>query len=124
MSRKLIGLSILVGIFVMLAVPLSAQAQNQAWIPGLASLIVPGFGQFLNGETDKGLLHLGVFIVLDVGTYFVAGLLPMGYYSYSLVGLAHLLWGLYSGYDAYTVAEKQGFSLSLQNNGLTLSYAF
>jgi hypothetical protein len=109
----------------LLAVAFGAAAQpNEAWIPGVASLVLPGLGQFLNEEVDKAFLHLGIAIALDVGAYYVASLLPFTGYGYPLVGLAHLLWGLYSGYDAYTVARDQGFTLGVTENGVTFSVAF
>jgi len=109
----------------LLAVAFGAAAQpNEAWIPGVASLVLPGLGQFLNDQVDKAFLHLGIAIALDVGAYYVASLLPFSYYSYPLVGLAHLLWGLYSGYDAYTVAKDRGFTIGATENGLTFAVSF
>jgi len=103
----------------------SAAAQpSEAWIPGVASLALPGLGQFLNDEIDKAFLHLGVAIALDIGAYYVASLLPFSYYSYPLVGLVHLAWGLYSGYDAYSVAKEQGFTIGMIENGFAVSYSF
>jgi hypothetical protein len=109
----------------LLVLTLGATAQpNQAWIPGLASLVLPGLGQFLNGEVNKALLHLGVAIALDIGAYYAAALLPFSYYRYPLVGLVHLAWGLYSGLDAYNVAKDQGFTIGVAENGFTFSYSF
>jgi len=109
----------------LLAVALGAAAQpSEAWIPGVASLVLPGLGQFLNDEVDKAFLHLGIGIAIDVGAYYIATLLPFSYYSYPLIGLAHLAWGLYSGYDAYTVAKDRGFTIGVVENGLTFAVAF
>ena len=111
----------------LLAVAFGAAAQpNEAWIPGVASLVLPGLGQFLNDQVDKAFLHLGIAIALDVGAYYVVSLLPFGGYgySYSLAGLAHLLWGLYSGYDAYTVAKDRGFTIGVTEDGLTFAVSF
>ena len=109
----------------LLAVALGAAAQpSEAWIPGVASLVLPGLGQFLNDEVGKAFLHLGIGIAIDVGAYYIATLLPFSYYSYPLIGLAHLAWGLYSGYDAYTVAKDRGFTIGVVENGLTFAVAF
>ena len=109
----------------LLALTFGATAQpDQAWIPGVASLILPGVGQFLNDEIDKAFLHLGIAIALDVGTYYVAALLPFTYYRYPLMGLVHLLWGLYSGLDAYNVAKDRGFTIGVAENGFAFSYSF
>ena len=108
----------------LLVLTFGAAAQpDQAWIPGVASLVLPGLGQFLNDEVDKAFLHLGVAIALDIGAYYVAMLLPFSYYSYPLVGLVHLAWGIYSGLDAYNVAKEHGFSIGVVENGLTFSVA-
>ncbi len=96
---------------------------SQAWIPGIASLALPGLGQFLNNQVDKAFLHLGIAVALDIGTYYLVGLLPLGYYSYPLVGLVHLAWGLYSGLDAYNVAKEQGFTIGTVEDGLGLGFS-
>jgi len=119
--RKLVGVVCVV--ICLLALPFGASAQsNQAWIPGVASLVLPGLGQFLNDEVDKAFLHLGIAIALNVGAYYVSALLPFpGVYG---IGLVYLAWGLYSGYDAYTVARDQGFTIGLVENGFGFSYSF
>lgn len=109
----------------LVAVAFGATAQpNEAWIPGLASLVLPGLGQFLNDEIDKAVLHLGIAIALDVGAYYAAALLPFSYYSYPIVGLVHLAWGIYSGLDAYNVAKERGFTFGVVENGFGFSVAF
>jgi len=109
----------------LLALTFGALAQpSEAWIPGVASLVLPGLGQFLNDEVDKAFLHLGIAIAIDVGAYYVASLLPFSYYAYPIVGLAHLAWGLYSGYDAYTVAKERGFTIGLVENAVGFSVRF
>jgi len=110
----------------LLVTTFGASAQNNdAWIPGLASFVVPGLGQFINDEVDKAILHFGVALALDVGAYYLAHLLPISYYySYSLVGLVHLGWGVYSGLDAYNVAKDQGFQLGFVENGIGFRVSF
>ncbi len=121
--KKSVGVACLV--ISLLAVAVGASAQpNEAWIPGVASLILPGLGQFLNDEMDKAFLHLGIAIALDIGAYYVAALLPFSYYSYPIVGLVHLAWGIYSAFDAYDVAKAQGFTFGAVGNGFGFTYSF
>lgn len=109
----------------LLVLTFGAAAQpSQAWIPGVASLVLPGLGQFLNDELDKAILHLGIAIALDVGAFYVASLLPFTYFTYPIVGLVHLAWGLYSGLDAYNVAKESGFTIGVVENGFAFSYNF
>ncbi|HAZ28080.1 TPA: hypothetical protein DCY67_05650 [Candidatus Acetothermia bacterium] len=83
-------------------------------IHGFASLAIPGLGQYLNEEYDKALVHFGVSVALVIGGSYLAAILPHpGFSLYWGVGLAHTLWALYSGWDAYQVA--------LRREGLTLS---
>ncbi|MCX7751056.1 MAG: hypothetical protein N2320_05940, partial [Candidatus Bipolaricaulota bacterium] len=43
---------------------------------GLASFVVPGFGQYLNGEYEKALVHFGVAVGIGaVGGYLACCLL-------------------------------------------------
>ncbi|MBU1050133.1 hypothetical protein KKG90_08950 [Candidatus Bipolaricaulota bacterium] len=121
--RKLIVL-LSIGVMVLVSSVGAVAQSNDAWIPGLASFVLPGLGQFINDQTDKALLHFGIAIALDVGAYYVAAILPFSYYSYSLVGLVHLAWGVYSGLDAYDVAKAQGFTLGLVDNGIGFAISF
>ncbi|MFC2095767.1 hypothetical protein ACFLSW_04945 [Candidatus Bipolaricaulota bacterium] len=110
---------------ILLVTTFGASAQtNDAWIPGLASFVLPGFGQFLNDQVDKAILHLGIAVALDVGAYYIASLLPFSYYTYPLVGLVHLGWGIYSGLDAYNTAKDQGFRIGLVDNGVGFAFDF
>jgi len=113
-----------VGVILLVSTVGAVAQTNDAWIPGLASFVLPGLGQFINDQTDKAILHLGIAIVLDVGAYYVAALLPFSYYTYPLVGLVHLAWGVYSGLDAYDVAKAQGFRLGLVENGIGFAVSF
>jgi len=97
---------------------------SEAWIPGVASLILPGLGQFLNDEVGKAFLHLGIAVAIDVGAFYLVTLLPFGYLGYPLVGLAHLGWALYSGYDAYTVAKDRGFTIGIVDGKPGFALAF
>lgn len=121
--RKFIVMLSIGAILVVGSVGAMAQT-NDAWIPGLASFVLPGLGQFINDQTDKALIHFGIAIALDVGAYYVAALLPFSYYTYPLVGLVHLVWGVYSGLDAYDVAKSQGFRIGLVENGIGFAVSF
>ena len=113
-----IGVILLVG-------TVGAVAQtNDAWIPGVASFVIPGLGQLINDQMDRAILHFGIAVALNVGGFYVAALLPFSYYSYSLVGLIHLGWAVYSGFDAYDVAKTQGFRFGLVENGIGFAVSF
>ncbi len=122
MHKTVVALLVLFGVLV-LAVG-AVGADNDAWIPGLASFVLPGLGQLINDQVDKAFLHFGIAVAIDVGGIYVISLLPYTYYSYPLIGLAHLGWALYSAYDAYSVAKEQNFTIGLTGNGLGFSYNF
>jgi len=64
----------------------------EAALPGLASVAIPGWGQLLNGETGKALLHLGGY----AATFLVSMHHP------TALAVSCLLWSAFSGWDAYT----------------------
>ena len=71
-------------------------------MPAVCSLVVPGVGQLVNGESDKA---LGVFVVSVVtGAGFLLGLPLIG----GLFGLTHLATHLYAVGDAYIQGRKKG----------------
>jgi len=113
-----------VGVILLVSTVGAVAQTNDAWIPGLASFVLPGFGQVLNDEIDKAILHFGVAVALNVGGYYVAALLPFSYFSYPLVALIHLGWAAYSGLDAYDVAKDQGFRLGLVEDGIGFAVSF
>lgn len=61
-------------------------------VPALLSLLIPGLGQFINGDNKKGLVMLGGAVIFGVLT---VGLLWFGIAIWSVV-------------DAYQVAEGKG----------------
>jgi len=122
MKKHVVVAMVLLGL---IAVTFGATAQsNEPWIPGIASLVLPGLGQFLNDEMDKALIHLGVAVAIDVGMYYAVSLFRFGFYTYPLIGLAHLGWGLFSAYDAYTVAQDRGFIIGAVENGFGFALNF
>jgi hypothetical protein len=105
-------------------VMLGAVAQEDAWIPGLASFLLPGLGQLLNDEIDKAIIHFLVDVGIGVGGYFAVSVLPVPWYARtSLVAAAHIGWAIFSGLDAYNVAQDTGFTLGWNEETLTVSYA-
>jgi hypothetical protein len=123
--RKLI-VTLCVGMILLVStVGAVAQSNSDAWIPGLASFVLPGLGQLINDQMDRAILHFGVAVALNVGGYYIATLLPFQYYySYSLVGLIHLGWAVFSGLDAYDVAKAQGFRFGVVDNGIGFAVSF
>lgn len=125
MKRALVVLAVAFGLLAGTAMGVSAQP-DEAWIPGLASFLIPGIGQFLNEEITKGIVHLIVGTAIPVAGGVVVAALPSVYQSagIAMVGIATLGYRLYSGYDAYTVAREQGFYLGLTEDGIVLAYRF
>jgi hypothetical protein len=104
----------------LVAVGTSAQ-ENDAWIPGIASFVIPGLGQVLNDQISRGIVHFGVDVAIwALGFYGAMFLPPLLYATPAL----HLGWAIYSGLDAYNVAKDQGFSIGLVENGVGFSYSF
>ena len=129
MSRVFIVMVVLAGLVGVMAVSGFAQASrpSDAWVPGLASFLIPGLGQLINDQMDKAIIHFGVAVGISVGGSLIStALLYNGgfWYGYSIVGLAYLAWSVYSGLDAYNVAKEQGFTLGMTKDGLTLGYSF
>jgi len=105
----------------------NAQQKRDPFINGIASFIIPGAGQFLNGERDKALTHFVVGIALSVG-YIIC---PPYIYPVCVtaVFVARMGWGAYSAVDAYDSAlrlnEEQGLSFYLdRNNEVELRYSY
>jgi len=124
-KKAMVVLVIAVGVLV--GMTLSAGAQpTDAWIPGLASFLIPGIGQFLNEEIQKGIVHLIVGTTIPVAGGAVVAALPSVYRpaGIAMVGIATLAYRLHSGYDAYTVAKETGFSIGLSKDGIALSYQY
>lgn len=80
---------------------------------GLASFIVPGLGQLLQGDTDKALTHFLIDVAIGVVGGYLAAFTPWGYVA-PIAAAAHLVWAVYSAMDSYEMAvrynEEHGFS--------------
>lgn len=122
---RAIIVTVCIGVILLVSTVGAVAQSNDAWIPGLASFILPGVGQFINDEMDKAILHLGIVIGVDLLAYYAAALLPFtSMYAYPLIAAAHLGWGIYSGLDAYNVAKDNGFRFGLVENGLGFAVNF
>jgi hypothetical protein len=64
-------------------------------VPAVASAIVPGVGQLINGETDKA---IGVFVVSLVCGASLVGALPLIGSIAGVVGAATWVYGVADGY--------------------------
>lgn len=97
---------VIAALFVFQGEPLLAQDQGKKvacdpFMNTLASLVFTGWGQWLNGEQDKAVMHLVVGLGLSVGAYLFS---PT---NLSLIlGAARGVWGIYSGYDAFTTCAR------------------
>jgi len=92
---------------------------------GTASLILPGLGQYFNGEYDKALTHFLVLVAIDVGTWYLGEILPWWYPRYYLLSGLHALWAIYSAIDAYeTALELEGLSLNISPTRVELAFNF
>lgn len=101
----------LVGVSLLLFMPQEGVAQERGQtltsdplIPGLASFILPGFGQYINGQRGKAFTHFLIAVAIPVGCYYTSFLafpIPL----FPLCGLLSLGWHAYSAIDAYETAR-------------------
>jgi TM2 domain-containing membrane protein YozV len=70
-------------------------------VPGVASLVVPGSGQLINGEGDKA---VGMFAVWGVGALGVLGFIPIVGWAAATAALAT---HVYAVVDAAVVGRKK-----------------
>ena len=70
-------------------------------VPAAASLVIPGVGQLINGESDKA---IGVFVVsIATAGAFLGGLPLIG----GICGLVHLATHVYAVGDAWIQGRKR-----------------
>jgi TM2 domain-containing membrane protein YozV len=97
----ILAVQALMGTFAMAAEAQQAQKVDPM-LAAVASLILPGLGQYLLGDQAKGVNHLliyaGIYVIGIVLTPITAGL-------GSIIWALAPLWALYSAYDAYTMAQ-------------------
>ncbi|GEM_PF-2028015 len=75
---------------------------------GAVSFLLPGVGQFLNGEDRKGFLYLSVGlalpVTLQVGAILLSAVSPFAATVLAVAApLVYLGWAVYSALDAYNV---------------------
>ncbi|MGB9681868.1 MAG: hypothetical protein ACPL1I_02650 [bacterium] len=97
----ILAVQALTGTFAMAAEAQQAQKLDPM-MAAIASLILPGLGQYLLGDQSKGLTHL----LIDIGIWVVSIVL-------SFVGIGLItwvlapLWSIYSAIDAYNMASAK-----------------
>lgn len=72
---------------------------------GLASFVIPGLGQVIQGDLEKGLTHFLVDVAIGVAGGYLAWLTPYSFLSPVIVA-AHLVWAVYSAVDSYQMAVE------------------
>jgi len=107
MSRKIISL-FLIAVFLLSSGGIARAEGEESLTRGAASLIIPGLGQYLNGElgTGPGKLKTGAMILIEIGgivtTAVVGGVAG---YPQVWVGIGILIFNhIWSGTDAYIKA--------------------
>ncbi|MFB6286276.1 MAG: hypothetical protein ABEK03_06845 [Candidatus Bipolaricaulia bacterium] len=78
------------------------QLSCDPFLSGIASFVIPGWGQWLNGEQRKAVTHIAVGLGLNGASILLTPTL-LGY----LAWVARGLWGFYSTYDAFTVCVRR-----------------
>jgi hypothetical protein len=79
----------------------SSGGSGNGVVPAVASLLIPGVGQLINGEGDKA---LGVFVVsVATAAAFLGGLPIIG----TVLGLVHGATHIYAVGDAYIQGKKK-----------------
>lgn len=121
-----IGKVFVLAAFLGLLIPIvgvSQEGPRDPFLYGAASFVIPGLGQYLNGETDKALVHFLVAVSIPTVGYYAA-YLTLNPFLFYVVPLAQLGWSLYSAMDAYNVAQRynelHGFSLLELNMELNI----
>ncbi len=84
----------------------ACRVKGDPLIFGAASFLVPGLGQFMNGQDGKGLLHLAVAIALPtVAGFLIFTLNPPLPIALLVPSALYLGWSVLSAMDAYEVAS-------------------
>ena len=71
-------------------------------VPAVASALIPGVGQLVNGETDKA---IGVFVVAAISGASFLGAIPL---IGSLAGLVYGATWIYGVADGYIQGKRKG----------------
>ncbi len=115
MGKIATSLVIVLGALTLLSpIAVAQEGPRDPLVYGLASFLIPGLGQYLNGEPDKALMHFLVAVAIPTVGYYMAVITLNPFLAY-VTPLAQLGWSIYSALDAYNVAkeynEAHGFSL-------------
>lgn len=115
MGKIATSLVIVLGALALLSpIAVAQEGPRDPLVYGLASFLIPGLGQYLNGEPDKALMHFLVAVAIPTVGYYMAVITLNPFLAY-VTPLAQLGWSIYSALDAYNVAkeynEAHGFSL-------------
>lgn len=79
----------------------TAQAQKvNPLLAAVASLVIPGLGQYLLGDQAKAINHLLIWL----GAWVVGGILAP--FTIGITSILPVAWAIYSAYDAYQMASK------------------
>jgi hypothetical protein len=79
----------------------SGSSGGSGVVPAVASFVIPGIGQLINGESDKA---VGVFAVSVVTGLAFLGVIPV---LGGIAGLVHLGTHIYAVGDAYVQGKKK-----------------
>ena len=120
--RKLVGLIVVVSVVGCLCglpgIAAEEATPRDPLLMGVASFLVPGLGQFIQGDTDTALTHFLVALVIPVAGGYLAIASPAPSLVSVAAGIAQLSWAFYSATDSYKMAveynEEHGFSLGFE----------
>ena len=106
MIKKILSLVIVAAMFMAVTgVSYAGESSDKSLTRGAASLLLPGWGQYLNNEMDSkgGKLKTGAMIVLEIGGIVTTILLgTLVGYPQILIGIGILMFNhLWSATDAY-----------------------
>jgi hypothetical protein len=123
MFRKIVSLLIVAAIFMAVTGVSYAEDKNadKSLTRGAASLLVPGWGQYLNNELDSksGKLKTGAMIVIEIGGIVTSILLgTLVGYPQIWIGIGILMFNhIWSASDAY-LKVPVGPEVAMKGNGV------
>lgn len=103
--RKLIIVSIVLAAMLFVGFTPVVMAQSakpeiskcDPFVNALASFVIPGWGQWLNGQRQKATTFFVVGMGLSVATFLLRHEIAV------ITAIARTLWGFYAGYDAFSI---------------------
>ncbi|MGQ9700796.1 MAG: hypothetical protein ACUVQS_07110 [Candidatus Bipolaricaulaceae bacterium] len=127
---KCFSAAVLVTVVLLISVPVGGLAKERLTrrdpvLYGLSSFVLPGLGQYLNGEPDKALFHFLIAVALPIMCYYA---LPYHPVSATVCPMLSLGWHVYSGIDAYEMAQRfneaHGFAIYLHGSHIGFKCGF